>query len=135
MAMGLRTARQLAVLMVTEFQPYGATWAELMKKSGMTRHSYKRAFNRAKEMKWLVGGGGQGKPYYLNPDGCWRAAVEPPSERATGSSVSSVKSDCHPETRDSEPGLRPAGALDPSKADRLLALTSAAIQHINQKKS
>jgi len=43
MKMGLRTARKLTALMVTEFQPYGATWAELKKKSGMTRPSFKRA--------------------------------------------------------------------------------------------
>jgi hypothetical protein len=28
--MSLRRARELVVLMVREFQPYGATWAELM---------------------------------------------------------------------------------------------------------
>jgi len=128
--MGLRTARKLTVLMVAEFQPYGATWAELKKKSGMTRPSYKRAFNRAKEMKWFVGGGGQGKPYYLNPDGCWRAALEP-----AGSSVSSVKSNLHPEARDSEPGLNPVRASDAtSKVDRIVALASEAIRYVDQKK-
>ena len=114
--------------MVTEFQPYGATWAELKKKSGMTRPSYKRAFNRAKEMKWFVGGGGQRKPYYLNPDGRWRAALEP-------SPVSSVKSNLHPETRDSEPGLNPVRASDPnSKVDSIVALASEAIRYVDQKK-
>jgi len=94
------------------------------------RPSYKRAFNRAKEMKWFVGGGGQGKPYYLNPDGCWRAALVPPR-----SSIGSVESCRHPETGDNEPGPNPARTEDPdSKLDRLLALTSAAIQHVNQKK-
>jgi hypothetical protein len=131
--MGLRTARQLAVLMVTEFQPYGATWAELMHKSRMTRPSYKRAFNRAKAMKWFVGGGKQGAPYYLNPDGCWKAALEPP--RSAPPHSVSTKSSFHPETRDSEPSLSLTQTLDAdSKADRLLALTSAAMQHINQKK-
>ena len=65
--MGLRTARKLTVLMVAEFQPYGATWAELKKKSGMTRPSFKRAFNRAKEMKWFIGGGGQGTWHEAEP--------------------------------------------------------------------
>jgi hypothetical protein len=130
MKMGLRTARKLTVLMVTEFQPYGATWAELKKKSGMTRPSYKRAFNRAKEMKWFVGGGGQGKPYYLNPDGCWRAALEP-----TRSPVSSVKSNLHSETGESEPGLNPARTLYPtSKIDSVVALASEAIRYVDQKK-
>jgi hypothetical protein len=130
MEMGLRTARQLVVLMVREFQPYGATWAELKKKSGMTRPSYKRAFNRAKEMKWFVGGGGQGKPYYLNPDGCWRAALQP-----AGSPVSPVKSNRHPETGNSEPGLNPVQASDPdSKIDRVVALASEAIRYVDQKK-
>ena len=63
----MRTARKLVVLMVEEFQPYGATWAELMHESGMKPTAYKRAFNFATERKWFVGGGGQGKPYYLNP--------------------------------------------------------------------
>ena len=116
--------------MVTEFQPYGATWGELKKKSGMTRPSYKRAFNRAKEMKWFVGGGGQGKPYFLNPDGRWREALEP-----AGSSVSSVKSNLHPETRDSKPGLSPVRASDlHSNIDSVVALASEAIRYADQKK-
>jgi hypothetical protein len=76
MEMALRTARQLVVLMAKEFQ-YGATWGELHKKSGLKPTAYKRAFNFATERKWLVGGGKQGVPYYLNPDGCWRAALDP----------------------------------------------------------
>ena len=129
--MGLRTARKLTVLMVAEFQPYGATWAELKKKSGMTRPSFKRAFNRAKEMKWFIGGGGQGKPYYLNPDGCWRAALEPPR----GRSIGSVKSNLYPETRDSEPALNPVRASGPnSKIDSIVALASEAIRYVDQKK-
>ena len=38
--MGLRRARELVVLMAKEFQPYGATWAELMHKSGSKPTSY-----------------------------------------------------------------------------------------------
>ena len=36
-------ARELVVLMAKEFQPYGATWAELMHKSGLKPTAYKRA--------------------------------------------------------------------------------------------
>ena len=71
----MRTARKLAALMVREFQPYGATWAELKNKSGMAPTTYKRAFKWATERKWFVGGGKQGAAYYLNRDGCWRAAL------------------------------------------------------------
>ena len=97
--MGLRRARELVVLMAKEFQPYGATWAELMHKSGIKPTSYKRAFNWAADRKWFVGGGKQGAAYYLNPDGCWRAALGPaqsgPSSdpvRTLGSSSSNIDS-------------------------------------------
>ena len=123
----MRTARKLAALMVKEFQPYGATWAELKNKSGMARATYKRAFNWATKQKWFVGGGKQGAPYYLNPDGCWRAALLGPSHDVRDE----LRSD--PMAGTAELGSAPVRALDP-KIDRHLALISEAIYDIDGKK-
>src|SRR6516165_8315237 len=128
--MGLRRARELVALMVNEFQPYGATWAELQKKSGLKPTAYKRAFNFATERNWFVGGGGQGKPYCLNPNGCWRAALGP--WFLTGSSESNLQ----PETWSGGPSSDPVQTLDPnSKIDSVVALASEAIRYVDQKKN
>jgi hypothetical protein len=115
MKMGLRRARELVVLMAKEFQPYGATWAELMHKSGSKPTSYKRAFNWAVDRKWFVGGGEQGAAYYLNPDGCWRAALGPAQ---------------------SGPSSDPVRTLDSNsnKIDSVVALASEAIRFVDRKK-
>ena len=125
--MGLRRARELVVLMVKQFQPYGATWAELMEKSGMAPTTYKRALNWTVERKWFVGGGKQGAAYNLNPDGCWRAALAPPD--ITTDPVNPVLTS---ETRTDGPSLdlvRPLG-----EAESHLALMNEAIAHVDQKK-
>ena len=119
--MGLRRARELVVLMAREFQPYGATWAQLKNKSGMARTTFKRGFDFAKERKWFVGGGGQNKPFFLNPDGSWRASLNPDG---VGSSLA-------PETVTGGPSSVPAWTGD-SKIDRIIALASEAIQHANE---
>jgi hypothetical protein len=111
MEMALRTARKLVVLMVREFQPYGATWAELKDKSGIPPTSYKRAFNWAMGRKWFVGGGKQGAPYYLNPDGCWRAALGPAQSGPSSGLVRTL-----------------------GEVDSRLTTMSEAIQHVDQKK-
>ena len=121
--MGLRGARQLVVLMATEFQSYGATWGELRDKSGLKPTSYKRAFNWATGMKWLVGGGRQGKAYHLNPDGCWRAALSPATH---------VGPSFDPETETNGPSSDLVRTL--GKVDGHLATISEAIQHVDQKK-
>jgi hypothetical protein len=123
MEMGLRRARELVVLMVREFQPYGATWAELMHKSGLKPTAYKRAFNYATGQKWFVGGGGQGKPYYLNRDGCWRAALGPVFLS------SPVGPDVQSETRS---GGLSSDAVQTLNADSIVALASEAIRHANK---
>ena len=124
--MGLRRARELVVLMAREFQPYGATWAELMHKSGLKPTAYKRAFNFATERNWFVGGGGQGKPYCLNPNGCWRAALGP------GFLTRSSESNLQLKTWSSGLSSDPVQTLDPnSKIDGVVALASEAIQHAN----
>ena len=121
----MRTARKLVVLMVEEFQPYGATWAELMHKSGMKPTAYKRAFNFATERKWFVGGGGQGKPYYLNPDGSWRAALGPAyagADKRMNMNVDPVGPNLQSETWSSGPSSVVVQTLDPnSKIDRIVA--------------
>ena len=131
--MGLRRARELVVLMAKEFQPYGATWAELMHKSGSKPTSYKRAFNFAMERKWFVGGGKRGELYYLNPDGCWRAALGPVPARRSADAA--AKSDSHPELRAGEPDVDLIRTLDPdSNIDSVVALASDAIRYVDQKK-
>ena len=129
MEMGMRRARQLVVLMAREFQPYGATWAELKKKSGMARTTFKRGFNFAKERKWFVGGGEQNKPFFLNPDGCWREALLGPD--GLYRSVGVVKSSSDAETGLSGPSEPSSVPLDP-KAESILATMSEAIQHVDQ---
>jgi hypothetical protein len=119
--MGLRRARELVVLMAKEFQLYGATWAELKNKSGMARMTFKRGFNLAKERNWLVGGGGRDKPFFLNPDGSWRAAINPDG----------VGPNIDPEIGTNGPKAVPAWTGD-SKIDRIITLASEAIQHANE---
>jgi hypothetical protein len=116
--------------MAKEFQPYGATWAELMHKSGSKPTSYKRAFNFAIDRKWFVGGGKQGAPYNLNPDGSWKAAL------GVDRSMVSVKSGVRAETETDGPSSDPVRALDlsSSKIDSAVALASEAIRYADQKK-
>jgi AAA domain len=65
-------ARELVQVMVQHF-PQGATNSQLEKRSGMKDSTFKRALGCAsKEKGWLVGGGGRGKKYNLNPNGCWK---------------------------------------------------------------
>jgi hypothetical protein len=128
MKMGLRRARELVVLMAKEFQPYGATWAELKHKSGIKPTSYKRAFNFATERKWFVGGGKRGELYCLNPDGCWRDALGPVLTRRT-------ESNSYPEIRSGGPDADRIRTLDPnSEIDSVVALASEAIRYVDQKK-
>jgi hypothetical protein len=109
--------------MAREFQPYGATWAELKNKSGMARTTFKRGFNWATDSKWFVGGGGQNKPFFLNPDGSWRRALDPDG----------VGPNLDPETVMSGPGSVPAWTGN-EKVDSHLATIGEAIQHVDQKK-
>jgi len=128
--MGLRRARELVVLMAKEFQPYGATWAELKHKSGSKPTSYKRAFNLAIARKWFVGGGKQGAPYNLNPDGSWKAAL------GVDTAVASAKSNFHTETETDGPSSDLVRTSDSSSSniDSVVALTSEAIRYADQKK-
>jgi hypothetical protein len=80
------------------------------------------------ETKMVVGGGKQGAPYYLNPDGCWRAALLGPSHDARDE----LRFDSMAGT--AEPGSAPVRALDDPKVDRHLALISEAIYDIDGKK-
>jgi len=125
--MGLRRARELVVLMAKEFQPYGATWAQLIHKSGLKPTAYKRAFNFATERKWLIGGGGRGELYCLNPDGRWRTALGPVFLAA------SVEPNLHSEIGSTGPDADLIQTLDPnSRIDSVVALASEAIRHANE---
>jgi AAA domain len=65
-------ARELVQIMVQHF-PQGATNTRLEEQSGMKNSTFKRALACAhKDKGWLVGGGGRGKRYNLNPNGCWK---------------------------------------------------------------
>ena len=119
-------ANELVGLMVKEFQPGafrlgGATWAELMRKSGMKESTYQRALDWCIDHEWFVGGGGRNLKYDLNPDGSWRRALNPDR---VGPSLA-------PETVTGGPSSVPAWTGD-SKIDRIIALASEAIQHANK---
>ena len=108
--------------MVKEFQPSsfrpgGATWAGLMKKSGMKESTYQRALAWCTEHEWLVGGGGRNLKYNLNSDGNWKAAFESPQSS-------------------SSPSMEANWGLvgGDSKVDSHLALISEAIQDVDEKK-
>jgi hypothetical protein len=114
--------------MAKEFQPYGATWAELMHKSGSKPASYKRAINLAIARKWFVGGGKRGEAYHLNPDGSWRAALGPFNRVG-------IEPHSHSDVRSGEPNVDPIRTLDPDrKIDSIVALASEAIRYVDQKK-
>jgi hypothetical protein len=91
-------------------------------KSGLKPTAYKRAFNFATEREWFLGGGGQGKPYYLNPNGSWRTALGP------GFLTGPNDSNLHPETGSTGPG----SDVVQTKIDGTVALASEAIRHANK---
>jgi hypothetical protein len=126
MEMGLRRARELVVLMVREFQPSsfqpgGATWAELMKKSGMKESTYQRALDWCTDHEWFVGGGGRDFRYDLNPDGKWKAAFRSPSPDAEAMEVKK------------SPSVKASwGLAEGDSNDSIVALASEAIRHANK---
>jgi hypothetical protein len=71
-------ARELVRIMLEDF-PDGATNAQFQKKSGMTASTFNRARGWAKGAGWLVGGGGRGVRYKLNPDESWKVAISSPA--------------------------------------------------------
>jgi hypothetical protein len=116
-------ANELVGLMVKEFQPGafrlgGATWAELMRKSGMKESTYQRALDWCIDHEWFVGGGGRNLKYDLNPDGKWQEAFRSPSPDAEAAEVKK------------SPSVEGSRGLDEGD----LALISEALQHIDQKK-
>jgi hypothetical protein len=55
------------------------THGRLKKRFGKGDGTFNRARDEAvKVNEWLVGGGGKGKAYQLNPNGCWKKALAPP---------------------------------------------------------
>jgi hypothetical protein len=68
-------ARELLEIVIKHFAYDGATSTQLRKQSGMKESTFYRALDRATEAKWLIGGGGRGSRYCLNPDGTWKTAV------------------------------------------------------------
>jgi hypothetical protein len=79
MEMDEQHGRELVAVMVQHF-PKGATNTQLREQSGMKVSTFKRALACAhKEKEWLVGGGGRGRKYNLNPNKCWDQASGPTS--------------------------------------------------------
>ena len=119
-------ARRLVELMVKEFQPSsfrpgGATWAELMKKSGMKETTYQRALDWCTDHEWFVGGGGRDFRYDLNPDGKWKAAFRSPSPDAEAMEVKK------------SPSVKASwGLAEGDSNDSIVALASEAIRHANK---
>ena len=119
-------ARRLVELMVKEFQPSsfrpgGATWAELMKKSGMKESTYQRALDWCTDHEWFVGGGGRNLRYDLNPNGKWKAAFQSLSPDAEAMEVKK------------SPSVEVSWGLGGgNSSDSIVALASEAIRHANE---
>jgi len=119
-------ARRLVELMVKEFQPSsfrpgGATWAELMKKSGMKESTYQRALDWCTDHEWFVGGGGRNLRYDLNPNGKWKAAFQSLSPDAEAMEVKK------------SPSVEVSwGLVGRDSSDSIVALASEAIRHANE---
>jgi len=119
-------ARRLVELMVKEFQPSsfrpgGATWAELMKKSGMKETTYQRALDWCTDHEWFVGGGGRNLRYDLNPNGKWKAAFQSLSPDAEAMEVKK------------SPSVEVSwGLVGRDSSDSIVALASEAIRHANE---
>jgi hypothetical protein len=82
--------RQLVDLVLTEFQPKGATWTQLKKRwqeknkeagDATSESTFKRGFAWCRRKDWLLGdahgkkgadGKTRGQRYNLNPNGCWK---------------------------------------------------------------
>jgi hypothetical protein len=60
----------------------GASCEELHSKFGkitsLGNATFYYALKHAKERQWIIGGGGVGREYVLNPNGCWRPPGTPP---------------------------------------------------------
>jgi hypothetical protein len=109
----------------SDFRPGGATWAGLMKRSGMKESTYQRALDWCTDHQWFVGGGGRNLKYHLNPDGKWKAAFRSPLSPAV-EAIEVKKS----------PSLEANWRLvrGDEKIDRHLALISEAIHDVDEKK-
>jgi hypothetical protein len=122
-------ARKLVELMVKEFQPSsfrpgGATWAELMRKSGMKESTYQRALDWCIDHEWLVGGGGRNLRYDLNPNGKWKAAFQSSRSLSPGAEAMKVKKSPSVEVN--------WGLSGGDSNDSIVALASEAIRHANK---
>src|SRR6516165_6878596 len=122
-------ARGLVELMVKEFQPTsfrlgGATWAELMKKSGMKETTYQRALDWCIDHEWFVGGGGRNLKYDLNPNGKWKAAFQSSRSLSPDAEATEVKK---------SPSVEVTwGLAEGNSNDSIVALASEAIRHANE---
>jgi hypothetical protein len=72
--------------------------------------------------QWIVGGGGKGRRYSLNPNGCWKEALQDYSISAIEQAGSISNQSAGP-------------IMEQCWTDSHLALISEAIQDIDQKKN
>src|SRR6516165_12043343 len=94
-------------------------WTRLKNKSEMSPTSFKRTFNDAMGLEWIVGGGGRGQRYNLNPNGCWKATISgsgpefgPRVHPYRG--VDPMDPNLDPTIRSVDPNLDPSGPLAPN---------------------
>jgi hypothetical protein len=109
-------ARELVAIMVQHF-PQGATYVQLYEQSRLKGSTFKRALACAcKDKEWLVGGGGRGKKYNLNPNGCWKKSGS--ESGPTSGPVQVLYKDLDPmdpkEVGSIGPKLDPIGPLAPN---------------------
>jgi hypothetical protein len=127
---GEEHGRQLVDLVLTEFQPKGATWTQLKKKwqeknkeagDAASRSTFKRGFAWCKLKDWLKGdangkkdadGKTRGQRYNLNPNGCWKDLGS--GLRSKGPLHRSVDPIGPYEVRSMDPSWTQAGPLDPT---------------------
>ena len=121
-------ARELVAIMVQHF-PQGATYAQLYKQSGLKDSTFKRALACAcKDKEWLVGGGGRGKKYNLNPNGCWKKSGS--ESGPTSGRVQVLYKDLDPldpkEVRSNGPDWTQVGPLAPNTSCKNVDTTASA---------
>jgi AAA domain len=125
-----RPARTLVELMLKELQPNGATWTEFKDASGMSKTSFRRAFNNAMGMEWFVGDGKKrGQRYNLNPNGCWKLQDQG-QDKGQGASSKELAPNLAPilgaNDQGHGPNLAPSGPLAPTSECSNFSTTASA---------
>jgi hypothetical protein len=110
------------VQIIIQFFPDGATNTQLEQQSGMSDTTFKRALGYAREQKWLIGGGGRGLPYNLNPNKCWQQSG--PTSGPVHPFLKGVDPSGPYEVGSVDPSWTQVGPLDPSASCKNVDTTS-----------